>query len=155
MTPFSIPAESIPGCMFDANLMIPGQIHDKLSWHQPNFPGIWSRNGQMTLKVKTNDPHFQYQLTVSQDACLVQIWWFQVKSLMKLSCHQPHFPRILNQNGQMTLKVMLNDPPFSIPAERITRCIFGANLVVLAQIHYKLSHINKANLRDLKAATGL
>ena len=30
-------------------------------------------------------------------------------------------------------------PPFSITAERIIRCIFGANLVILAQIHYKLS----------------
>ena len=33
----------------------------------------------MTLKVKVNDLHFQYQLRVSQDACLVQIWWFQLK----------------------------------------------------------------------------
>ena len=23
-----------------------------------------------------NDPYFQYQPKVSQDACLVQIWWF-------------------------------------------------------------------------------
>ena len=30
-------------------------------------------------------------------------------------------------------------PPFSIPSERIPRCTFGANLVTLAQIHYKLS----------------
>ena len=30
-------------------------------------------------------------------------------------------------------------PPFPIPDERIPRCIFGANLVILAQIHYKLS----------------
>ena len=28
---------------------------------------------KMTLKVKVNDPYFQYQLRVSQDACLVQI----------------------------------------------------------------------------------
>ena len=31
-------------------------------------------------------------------------------------------------------------PSLSIPAERITRCIFGASLVILAQIHCKLSH---------------
>ena len=30
-------------------------------------------------------------------------------------------------------------PPFSIPAERIQRCTFGANLVILAQINCKLS----------------
>ena len=34
---------------------------------------------KMTLKVKVNDLHFQYQLRVSQNACLVQIWWFQLK----------------------------------------------------------------------------
>ena len=33
----------------------------------------------MTLKVTVNDLHFQYQLRVSHDAYLVQIWWFQLK----------------------------------------------------------------------------
>ena len=33
-----------------------------------------SRNGQMTLKVKVNASHFQYQLRESQDSYLVQIW---------------------------------------------------------------------------------
>ena len=35
-----------------------------------------SRNDGQTLKVKVNDLHFQYQLRKSQDAYLVQIWWF-------------------------------------------------------------------------------
>ena len=36
----------------------------------------------MTSKIKvTDDPHFQYQLRVSHDAWLVQIWWFGLKSL--------------------------------------------------------------------------
>ena len=34
---------------------------------------------KMTLKVKVNNLHFQYQPRVSQDACLEQIWWFQLK----------------------------------------------------------------------------
>ena len=34
------------------------------------------RNGQMTLKVKVNDLHFQYQLREYQDAYLVHIWCF-------------------------------------------------------------------------------
>ena len=34
----------------------------------------------MTLKIKVSDLHFQYQLRVSHGACLVQIWWFQLKS---------------------------------------------------------------------------
>ena len=36
---------------------------------------------KMTLKVKVNDLYFQYQLRVSRDTCLVQIWWFQLKSV--------------------------------------------------------------------------
>ena len=36
----------------------------------------------MTLKLKFNYLHFQYQPQVSQDACLLQIWWLQPKSLM-------------------------------------------------------------------------
>ena len=35
---------------------------------------------KITLKVKVNDTYFQYQPRVSHDACLVQIWWFQLKS---------------------------------------------------------------------------
>ena len=35
----------------------------------------------MTLKAKVNDPYFQYQPRVSHNACLVQIWWFQPKSV--------------------------------------------------------------------------
>ena len=43
---------------------------------------------KLTLDVKSNDLHFQYQLRVSQDACLVKkIWWFQLKS-DELSCGQ-------------------------------------------------------------------
>ena len=33
----------------------------------------------MMLKVKVNDLHFQYQLRVSHDACLMQISWFHLK----------------------------------------------------------------------------
>ena len=42
---------------------------------------FWVKMAKMTLKVKVNDPYFQYQPTVSHDACLVQIWWFQLKSV--------------------------------------------------------------------------
>ena len=37
---------------------------------------LLSLNGQMTLKVKVNYLDFQYHLKESQDAYLVQIWWF-------------------------------------------------------------------------------
>ena len=46
--------------------------------NKPNFPEFWVKMAKMTLKVKVNDIHFQYQLRVSHDACLVQIWWLQL-----------------------------------------------------------------------------
>ena len=64
--------------MFGANLVILAQICDELSCEKAKFPRIMSQNGQNDLefKVIVNDLHFQYQPRVSQDACLVQIWWF-------------------------------------------------------------------------------
>ena len=76
--PFLIPAESIPGCMFGATLVILAQIYDELSHGQAKFPRILKQNGQNHLKGQGQWPPFQYQLRVSHDACLVQIWWFQL-----------------------------------------------------------------------------
>ena len=72
---FSIPAKSIPGCMFAVHLVILAQIYDELSRRQTKFPRILSQNGQKTLKVKVNDLCFQYQPRVSQDVCFLQVWW--------------------------------------------------------------------------------
>ena len=69
---FSIPAESIPGCTFGINFVIPVETAaDELSCGQDEFPR--SQKGQMTLKVNVNNSEFQYLLRVSQDTCLVQI----------------------------------------------------------------------------------
>ena len=38
---------------------------------KPNFLKFLDQMAKMTLKVKVNDLHFQYQLRVSQDACFV------------------------------------------------------------------------------------
>ena len=46
---------------------------------------------KMTLKVKINDLHIQYQLRVFQDACLVQIWWFQLKSVRSYRADKQKF----------------------------------------------------------------
>ena len=46
---------------------------------------------KMTLKVKVNDPYFQYQTRVSQDAYLVQIWWFQSKYVISYCADKPNF----------------------------------------------------------------
>ena len=62
--------------MFDAYLVILAQIHYKLSKGKPHFLEFYVKMAKMTLNVKVNDLHFQYHPTVSQDACLVQIWGF-------------------------------------------------------------------------------
>ena len=46
-----------------------------------NFVEFWVKMAKMILKVMVNDPYFQYQLRISHDSCLVQIWWFQLKSM--------------------------------------------------------------------------
>ena len=89
--PFSIPAKSIPQCMFGAYLVILAQICDKLSWGQAKFPRIRVKIAKMTLKVKVSDPYFQCQLRVSTDACLVQIWWFQLKSVTSHHANKVRF----------------------------------------------------------------
>ena len=66
--------------MFDAYLVILAQICDELSHGHATFPRILSQSGQNHLKIKVSDLYFQYQLSVSHDACLVQIWLFQLKS---------------------------------------------------------------------------
>ena len=47
-------------------------------------------------------PVFQYQLRVSQDSCLVQIWWFEPKSVM--TYHMDKFSRILSKNGENAIE---------------------------------------------------
>ena len=56
--PFSIPAESIPGCMFGANLVILAQIYDELLWGQAKFPRILSQNGHNDLEGHGQWPPF-------------------------------------------------------------------------------------------------
>ena len=48
---------------------------------KPNFLKFLVKMAKMTLKVKANDPYFQYQPKVSHDACFMQISWFQRKSV--------------------------------------------------------------------------
>ena len=64
---------------------------------------------KITLKVKVNDLHFQYQLRVSQDAYLLQIWWFQPKSVTSCRADKPNFLEFSVKKVKMTLKVKVND----------------------------------------------
>ena len=67
--PFSISATRMSRCIFGANLVILDCM-DKLK-----FLELCVKMAKMTLKVKVDDIHFQYQLRVSQNARLVPIWW--------------------------------------------------------------------------------
>ena len=48
--PVSISAESMPGCIFGANLVILTQIYDELLCGQDKFPIILRQNGQNDLE---------------------------------------------------------------------------------------------------------
>ena len=89
------------------------QIHYKLLHEQTNsLIEFWVKIPKMTLKVMASDPHFQYQLRVSQDACFVQIWWVQSKSVMSYRAGKPKFLEFWVKVAKMTLKVMVNEPHF-------------------------------------------
>ena len=63
--------------IFGENVVIVAQIHKKsYGADKSDFLEFWVKMTKMTLEVKVIDLHFQYQLRVSQNACLVQIWWF-------------------------------------------------------------------------------
>ena len=66
----------------------------------------------MTLKVRVNDLHFQYKLRVSQDACLVQIWWLLPKSTTSYRVDKTNFLEFWVKMAKMTLKVKVIDPYF-------------------------------------------
>ena len=48
---------------------------------RPNFLVFWVKMVKMTFKIEVNDLHFQNQPRVPHDAWLMQIWWFQLKSV--------------------------------------------------------------------------
>ena len=74
--------------------------------------GTLSRQGQMILKIKVNDPHFQYQTRVYQDPRWVQIWWFQPKSVRSYYTDNPNTLELWVKMAKMTLKVKVNDLKF-------------------------------------------
>ena len=76
---------------------------------KPNFLEFLVQTAKMTLKVMINDLHFQYQLKVSQNACLVQIWWSKPKCITSYSADKTKF---LEFWVKMTLRVKVNDPHF-------------------------------------------
>ena len=71
MTPFSIPAERIPRCIFGANLVIPAQNHYKLLRGITRCLWILNQNGQNDLEVSGSvTPIFN----TSPDCPRVYVW---------------------------------------------------------------------------------
>ena len=66
----------------------------------------------MTLKVKVNDSHFQYQNRVSRNACLVQIWRFQLKSVTSY-----HADKVKFTDRQVDRRRQQTTPPFGLKAK--------------------------------------
>ena len=138
--PFSIPAERIPRCIFGANLVILAQIHHKLSQWQAKFPRILRQNGQNYLEGQGQWPPFSIPAQSIPGCMLGANLLILAQIYDELSCRQAKFPRILGQNCQNDLEEQGQWPPFSIPAKNFLVCMFGANLVILAQIYDELLH---------------
>ena len=72
----------------DAYLVQSGSFYFFTSYcvDKPRFLEFWVKMAKMTLKIKVNDLHFQYQPRVSQDACLVQVLEFKCEYLCRWGC---------------------------------------------------------------------
>ena len=137
--PFSIPAQTIRRCIFDAYLVILAQIHYKLSWRQAKFPRILSQNGQNDLEGQGQWSLFSIPAD-SIPGCMFGANLVILAQIYdEISRGQAKFPRILSQNGQNDLEGQCQWPIVSIPAESIPGYMFAANLVILAQIYDELS----------------
>ena len=88
---------------------------------------------QKAFNVNINDPHFQYQPRVSQDACLVQMWWFLPKSAMSYHVDKLNFLEFWVKMAKMTLKVKVNDCHFQYQL----RVSHDAFLVQIEWFHLK------------------
>ena len=57
---------------------------------KPNFLEFYVKMAKMIFKFKVNNPYFQYQLRVSQDACFFANLVIPAQICDKLSCGQDH-----------------------------------------------------------------
>ena len=67
---------------------------------------------KFTLQVKANQPHFQYHPRLSQNACLVQIRLFKLKSVTSYCADKPNIPAFWDKIAKMNLNVKINNPHF-------------------------------------------
>ena len=126
--------------MFGAYLVILAQICDELLRGQAKFPKILSQNGQNDLEGHGQWPPFSTPAETIPGCMFGANLVILDQICDELSCRQTEFPKILSQNDQNDLEGHGQWPPFSIIAESIQGYMFGANLVILAQICDELPH---------------
>ena len=127
--------------------MIQAHIYDELSWGQAEFSRILSHNGQNDLEGQCQWPLFSIPAE--------SIPWCKFGAHLEilaqiydeLSRGQAKILRVLSQNGQNDIEGQGQWPLFPIPTKNISWCMFGANLVILAQICDELS-CGKAKFTD-------
>ena len=124
----------ISRCIFGPNLVILAQICDELSSRQVEFPKLLSQNGQNDLEDQGPWPSFSIPDKSIPRCMFGANLVIPAQICDKLLHGQAEFPRILSQSGQNDLEGQGQWPLFSIPDKSIPRCIFGANLVIQAQI---------------------
>ena len=134
--------------MLDANLVILAQICDELSRDQAEFPRILSQNGQNDLEGQGQWLPFSIPPESIPVCMLGAILVILAQICDELSCGQAKFPRIPSQNSQNDLECQGQWPPFSIPAEGIPGCMFGANLVIPAQTCAYRYRVDKLKFTD-------
>ena len=75
--PFSIPVKNIPGCIkFGDSSPNLWRVISRTIWIPRNSVSKWPKR---PWRSRSMTSIFQYQPRVSQDACLVPIWWLQLK----------------------------------------------------------------------------
>ena len=111
--------------------MILAQIRFKLLYEQAKFPTtLESKWPKWPWSSRSMTPIFDTR----QEYPIMHIWCNLVIPVRSYFHRQAEFPRILSQNGQHDLENQGQWLLFSIPAQSIPGCMFGANLVILAQI---------------------
>ena len=86
---FSIPAESIPGCILGATLVILAQIYEKLSHGQAGFPSIsqskwpkWpSRSRSMTLIFNSSLEYPKMHVWCTYGDSRANLWWVTMRTM--------------------------------------------------------------------------
>ena len=94
-------------CILGANLVILAQIKSYYA-DKPNFQEFLVKMTKVTLKVEFNYPYFLNQLRVSPDACLIEIWWFQPKSVTSYCMDKLNFPEFYTSREHPMMHVCAN-----------------------------------------------